>query len=338
LRDAGYRTALAGKWQINNLYEQPGALEKHGFEEHCVWPGGRYGDPSKLSRYWDPYIIENDRHEQRLGEFGPDVYSDFLIDFMRRDDDRPFLACFAMHLTHAPLVPTPLEPEAKEFDNRRATDTAQFGAMVRYSDHLVGKLVEALEAADLRDDTLILLATDNGSPGAVDGCAWGLDIRGGKGQLTESGINVPLIFNWPGRIRGGRTLTQLADFSDIFPTLVELANARSPEGLLIDGRSLAPLLLEDPAFEPRSWIFSQYAERRVVRDERFKLYSDGPLFDAEADPLEQKNLQHDDNAEAAAARKSLANVLASLPPDTELPWEPRSQSWFQSREQQPQAR
>src|SRR5688572_26191643 len=89
-QQAGYATSIAGKWQINNLYEQPEALARHGFEEHCVWPGAKEGDPTTGSRYWDPYILENGRASQRRGKFGEDVFAEFTIDFLRRHRDRPF--------------------------------------------------------------------------------------------------------------------------------------------------------------------------------------------------------------------------------------------------------
>jgi arylsulfatase A-like enzyme len=335
LGDAGYRTAVAGKWQINNLFQQPDAIDKHGFDEHCVWPNGQRDDPVRSKRCWDAYVIENGKGSSRAGQFGPDIYCNYLVDFMKRHRNRPFLAYHAMHLVHTPLVTTPLEREPKTGKDKRATSTAQYAAMVRYADHLVGRLLNTLEETGLRKNTVVILSTDNGSPAAVTGRAWGVDVRGGKGWLTESGINVPLIVSCPGRFRTGVVTDQLADFTDILPTMLDLADVPKPEDRVIDGRSLAPLLRGDASYRPREWIFSQYAEKRVVREKRFKLYSTGAMYDAERDVLEQNDLQASTAPEVVTAKKRLQAVLDSLPPDTKLPWEPRSQSWFRAHGMQP---
>jgi arylsulfatase A len=196
--------------------------------------------------------------------------------------------------------------------------------MVRYADHLIGRAVAALDELGLRENTVVMLTTDNGSTSGVDGRAWGLTIPGGKGKLTESGIDVPLIVSWPGKIAGGAKRDELVDFTDILPTLLDFAGVPLPTDRVFDGRSFAPLLLGKP-YTPREWIFAQYAELRLVRDHRYKLYSDGRLFDVEKDRLETTDLAG--NPEAAPARERLQAVLDGLPEDVPLPFEPRSISY-----------
>ena len=356
LRDAGYATGIAGKWQINNLYDEPDILRRHGFEEQLVWPGSvdtnkvrgadyvRFLDAVRResvedtvlflqhieSRYWNPVFLRNSRREVLPGKFGPDVAQEFALDFIRRHRQRPFLLYYPMVLTHGqtftqPVVPTPLKL------NTNRAHQEMFADMLRYADKLIGDLVRALEELELSDNTVVFVASDNGTEKEFTARRLGRVVRGGLYTLSEAGGDVVLLANSPKLIPGGRTLP-LADFSDVFPTLCELAGAPLPAGVTLDGRSFAGYLRgERGAKPPRDWIFNQYHINRVVRDTRFKLYSDGRLFDANADPEEQLDLAGSTEADAVAARQRLQRVLTSLPPDAPPPFLLRSQSGFKLR-------
>ncbi len=313
LREAGYATAIAGKWQINDFRVHPDALDRHGFDEHCVWTGFETGNPPSANRYWDPYIQINGRRPSFAGKFGPDVFCDFLIEFMRRNRNRPFLAYYPMVLVHGPHVPTPHNKDALGGAKKGRKGKELYAGMVAYADYLVGRIARALDELGLRENTIIFFTGDNGSPG-VPCRAWGREVRGGKGKLTELGICLPLIVNCPGLVPGGRVTEELADFSCILPTLAELASAPLPRGVRLDGQSLAPLLLGKPGARGREWIFSQLGDVRVVRDHRFKLYSTGQLYDLQSDPFEERDISQTADAQARAARQRLEQVLAQLTP------------------------
>ena len=83
LREAGYATAIAGKWQINDFRVQPEVLVEHGFDEYCMWTGYESGNPASAERYWDPYLHTKEGSRTYEGQFSEDVFTDFLIDFMR---------------------------------------------------------------------------------------------------------------------------------------------------------------------------------------------------------------------------------------------------------------
>lgn len=329
LRDAGYATAIAGKWQLNLFSEQPGALDRHGFDEHCTWPDGLEQEPGRGRNYRDTYIEQNGNVVDTKGRFGPDVFADFSIDFMRRHRDEPFFVFHSTMLCHTPPVTTPHSPD------ENAEPRAMFAGMVRYLDTVTGRLTGALAEMGLSEETIVIFSTDNGTNSALVGRINGRQVQGGVGTLWERGLDVPFIVNWPGRIRGGRVIGNLIDYTDVLPTLVELAGAKLPEDRVIDGRSFAKTLLGEPGGpEPREWIHSQYHRTRVIRDERFKLYSTGHFYDLDNDWFEESDLQKNDEAKIAAVRKRLQAVLDSFPPDAELRFEPQSQNARSLRERE----
>ncbi|MCA9127803.1 MAG: sulfatase-like hydrolase/transferase [Planctomycetales bacterium] len=332
LSDAGYRTCVSGKWQVNDLFDlqQVDALQHHGFHEHCIWPEAKPGLPGHKQRYWDPYILRNGEHIDTHGRFGPDVCTEYSIDFIRRQRDRPFLLYQSAILTHIPVTTTPHAQDAN------APPRQKFAEMLRYADHLIGRLVDALDEAGIRDNTLIFIASDNGTDigtdqGAVE--SLGGRIHGrisdeGIYSLSENGINMPLIVNCPGWLAHGFESDILTNAADILPTLAELSGAALPEDVTVDGLSFAQVL-KDSSDESwmRPWTFTQYSNTRVVRDQRFKLFSDGRLVDLAANPLEltaELPMGDSDTSAQIAARMRLQAVLDSFPPDSQWPWAFRS--------------
>jgi len=323
LAGAGYATAIAGKWQMTLLKTDPDHCRKMGFQQSCVF--GWHEGP----RYFGPFLYENGKpHRYPDDTYGPDVYVDFLIDFMKASRDRPFLAYYSMALCHAvsdDFWPPPPKPPGQ--DTYRS-----YAECVAYMDKNVGRMIQALETLGLRENTLILFTGDNGTPGAfirdakeVDGkrtyprepvfSEWhGEKVRGGKGSMGDLGTRVPLIANRPGRVPAGKVCDDLIDFSDVMPTLADLAGARVPQDRPIDGRSFAPQLRGEKG-SPREWAYNQHGKKAWVRTHRWKLYRDGRLFDLETDAREKKPIKPGEGSdEAAAARKRLEKILANLKP------------------------
>ncbi len=330
MQKAGYRTAIAGKWQLFS-YNPPdyepewrgkGMLaEQAGFDEFSLWHA--HHTETKGSRYADPVIYENGRYrDDTKGKYGPDLFCDFLSRFIERNARRPFFALYSMVLTHGPFNPTPWSPEWKAGD-RFAANPRFFADMVHYMDLEIGRLVECLETLGLRERTLILFTSDNGSPREITSRLGDRVIRGGKGLPTDAGTRVPLVANWKGVTPEGRVLDALIDSTDFLPTLLEAAGAGTPPGVTLDGRSFLPQLLGERG-NPREWLFfhhdprpgwdkERYRLERWARDRRFKLYEDGRFFDTERDPDEQRPLGPEKLAPAARqARERLAQVLASF--------------------------
>jgi len=327
LRDAGYKTCAAGKWQIDDFRVEPNAMDHAGFDAWCMWTGAEGQNRPSGNRYWDPYVnTKGQGSSTRQGEFGPDIYCDYLIDFIRKNKDQPMLLYYPMALTHGPLTTTPDNKDEK--DKRRL-----FAGMVRYTDKLVGKLVAAIDAAGIRENTIIIFTTDNGT-GGNSNKRLGRVVRGGKAKMSEqNGTAMPFIVNCPGTTPVGST-DALIDFTDMLPTFAELGGGQLPSGRKVDGQSFAPLILGQTKDGPRTWIMSMGGgpaklragrvvpklayDDRVIRDKRFKLWIDtdrqpSKLFDLIADPWEETNLIDSKLPEVRSALERLMAVAGTFP-------------------------
>jgi arylsulfatase A-like enzyme len=316
LQEAGYKVALAGKWQMALLGEDPLHVRKMGFEQFCVF--GWHEGP----RYHDPYIWQNgELLENTKGLYGPDIYVDFLIDFMTENKDKPFLAYYPMALAHD--VSNDFEPPPPPGPDGRYQSYAQ---LIAYMDKNIGKLVTALDRLALREKTLILFTADNGTPQRVitdikNGeymrkpivSKWGnIAIPGGKATMTDRGTHVPMIANWPGTVPAGKMCPDLIDFTDFLPTLVELSASDLPDDRIIDGRSFVKQL-DGATAKPRMWIYNQFKDAFWIRNQRWKLYSDGRLYDMSSDPFELMPVMASmDGPSAAEVRKFFNEELHAL--------------------------
>jgi len=155
-----------------------------GFNEYCLWHMEDVYGP-KGSRYRNPKVVQNGKLLGILeGKYGPDVFCDYIIDFIERNKSKPFLVYYPMALTHAPFQPTPDSPEW----GRNVQDRKFFKDMVEYMDKTIGRIVKKLYALGLRENTLILFTADNGTPrGIATEMKDGRIIKGGKGQTTDAG-------------------------------------------------------------------------------------------------------------------------------------------------------
>ncbi len=330
LSQSGYRTYVAGKWQLCLLGDDPRHPHRLGFQHFDLF--GWHEGP----RYYEPMVYRDGTvRGDTSGHYGPDLYVRGLIDFMKANREAPFLAFYSMAVCHE--VTDDLDPPVPHGPLNRYDNYAE---MVAEMDRNVGRLVAALEALGLREKTLIVFTADNGTPPeiiiraegkellreSVISRQNGIDIPGGKKQLTDDGTNVPLLVNWPGRIRPGQTVDDLVDMSDYLPTFVELAGGQVPQREL-DGVSFAKRVL-GTGVSPRAWSYAEEAVLpkpggvepegdssglRWVRTAAWKLYNDGRLFDMRVDEREQYAYSvSDDGEEAKLARRKLQAAFDTL--------------------------
>lgn len=318
LQQAGYRTAVAGKWQLAGAipgqgYKGEGTLPAAaGFEESYLWQV-----KARESRYWDPLLeINGELQPPAAGKYGPDLFADFAIRFIERHRERPFFFYYPMALTHDPFVPTPFSKGVTEEQKHKA-DPRWFGDMVAYADHVVGRIVDKIDAAGLGRDTLILFTGDNGTGRGITTPTENGPYRGGKGTTTLAGTHVPLLARWAGTTPKGRVCDDLIDFTDFFPTIAEAVRSPMPSDHPKDGRSFLAQIEGRPG-NPREWIFCHYDPRwgkaqpaRWVMNRRWKLYADGRFIDLLNDPREQSPLA-DLTPEMKAAASKFSAVLAKM--------------------------
>lgn len=320
LKSAAYHTAIAGKWQINDFRVQPDILQAHGFDDWCVWTGFETGNPPSAERYWDPYLHTREGSRTYAGEFGDEVFADFLIKFAAQHPDSPWMMYFPMCLPHGPLTSTPLEPELPTYQ-----------AMIRYVDHLTGKMVDALDSLGMLDNTLIIWTADNGSSRGITGYQQGNAVEGAKARLGKGGTAMPFIARGPG-IPAGKVSKALVDFSDLFPTLAAWAGAELPRDFPLDGKSFLPVL-KGAEHSDRDWVLSMGCcpaalqsgrvvprdpfIRRAIGNEQYKLIVNEvrqpeALFDLAADPFQRVNLLTRSAIIPDGARK-LVEAIATFP-------------------------
>jgi arylsulfatase A len=312
---AGYRTGIAGKWQLGQDQKLPQTL---GFHEAYLWQHTR-----RPPRYANPGLEHNGKElDFTHGEYGPDLVHGFVHDFITRHRDGPFLIYYPMMLTHSPYQPTPDSKswDAKAVGERVNQAEKHFGDMVEYLDKLIGRLVAHLQSLSLRERTLIVFLGDNGTGRGTRSQFQGREFIGGKGTTTAAGMHVPLIVSWPGRIVTGKVCDDLVDTTDFLPTICEAAGLIVPAQPVLDGRSFWPQLRGEKG-RPRDWLYAWYSPRQnadlsareFAYTARHKLYRSGEFFDLTADPGEKNPLAVATlTGEAAAAVPSLRAALAQF--------------------------
>ena len=310
LKGAGYATCITGKWQLGKDYKSPAHF---GFDEYALWHLMQRG-----SRYKDPKLDINGKpFESPENAYGPDIISDYALDFITRKKDGPFFLYYPMMLTHSPFDATPDCPDYLEVQKGKGKkgSAGHFSDMTAYTDKLIGKLIAKLDELKLRDNTLVLVLGDNGTAKGMPARFKGRDVQGGKGTTTEWGTHVPLIGSWPGHFANGKTSSDLIAATDFLPTLCEAAGVTVPADLKIDGRSFLPQLRGEKG-DPRDWLYAWYnpsggatAQAEFAHDATFKLYTDGRFFNVQKDDKEKSPLAEsalDANAKAAKAKLQAA--------------------------------
>lgn len=351
LKAAGYKTAIAGKWQLlgnQNSKHKGTHWEEAGFDESCIWAYAHYLEPEDLqryqdnsplregkdsSRYWYPSILENGKFRPTTkDDFGPDIYSEFVLQYIEANKEEEFFIYYPMALTHGPFVPTPHSGDFPEKD-KYGSSNKYFADMVQYTGYILEKIIKKLDDAGIAENTLVLFTCDNGTGRGI--VSWMGDrlVTGGKAFPVDAGTHVPFLAYWKGTIQPGSVCTDLIEFSDFVPTLTDLGNASLPADRIIDGRSFLPQLLGEKG-NPREAIVVHYDKdpdgknpkfRRVrfAYDGKYKLYMDGRMFEIAQDYLEQSPLDMERCGEVVRdARTRLQAVLDQYPE-----WHPDNSSF-----------
>ena len=337
-QSAGYKTMIAGKWQLNGLYDMhPDCLDntrvyKAGFDEFALWQvtKGKSAREDGGERFWSPPLEINGKFitkDENQGKYGPDIMSNHVCDFIERNKDTPFFVYYPTVLVHGPFVPTPDSIGNRSRDhqqNKQPKDKteikANYVAMVNYMDKIVGKITAKLDEVGQLENTLIIFTSDNGTPSAITSNWNGMQIRGGKGGMTNTGTHVPLVVYWKGKIANNLVVDDLINFTDIYPTIAEAAGIPLPEDNIIDGISFVPQLKGEKG-TPRRWTLNHYQSYWSrhhgvwARTQDYKLYRDGGFFNVPKDILEEEDLSENiSNERTMSIHKMLRSALTQAPP------------------------
>ncbi len=264
LKQAGYDTKIIGKWHCG---DQPEFLpSNYGFDEYFGIPYsndmGRQvnkleGPPLPLVR--DDEVIQQQPDQRGITE----RYVDESLQFMRRKRNNPFFLYLAHMYVHVPLfIP-------KQFLD--VSRNGAYGGAVACIDWAMGMIDAELKRLGIKDNTLVIFTSDNGSRARDEGGS-NAPFRGTKGQTWEGGQRVPCIMRWPGKIDAGATCEGIASSIDLFATLTELVGAPLPEGRKLDSISLAETILEGKPTKRNVFAYYRRANLEAVRKGDWKLH------------------------------------------------------------------
>ena len=317
-REAGYATAIAGKWQLQQ--DSPiaeGVAAGDIFDTYCLWGTDNTGG----NRYWNASLeCDGQVIELATDEYAPDLFVDFLLEFINSNQDRPFFAYYPMVLSHMPFEAPP-QSQCSGPARRQCI----FEDMVTYMDRNVGRLHDKLAELGLLDNTIVVFTSDNGTVPTIVSVLGGETIVGEKTTTLDVSTHVPLIVQVPGGT-GGQVVNDLIDFTDFLPTLAEAAALTVSDHVELDGVSFWDRLQGRPG-QPREWLYTYYfpnpyarsfdtparhPEVSYARDKRHKLYRTGEMFDVSVDPHELNPLPVDDR-ESRGSRTNLQAALNSMP-------------------------
>ena len=320
LRDAGYRTALMGKWHLG--YPPAFGPLRSGYDEFFGPMSGGVDYFTHCSSTGQHDLYLNDAEQQEDG-YLTDLITDHGLDFVRRmaggaRSGTPFFLSLHYTAPHWPWETRDDEALAQEVKGNlfhlHGGNIDTYRRMIHHMDEGIGRLMDLLRAEGLERDTLVVFTSDNGGERFSDN--WPL--VGGKMDLTEGGIRVPWIAHWPAVIAPGSTSTQTCMTMDWSATMLDAAGAPAAASHPLDGRSLMPLL-RDATWrddQPLFWRMNHRGQRAMRHGPWKYLRVDGHdyLFHLEGDERERANLAPIAPERLAAMVQAWEAWEATMPP------------------------
>lgn len=299
MKASGYATAIFGKWHLGRPEEYLPLA--HGFDEYLGFP---YSNDMQPPKWMDIPLIEGND----ILELNPDqrkltrLYTDRAIDFIERNQKKPFFVYLPYAMPHLPLHP------GEDFAGN--SSRGAYGDVVEEIDFHVGRIMDRLRELELTENTLVVFTSDNG-PWIIKGEEGGSSglLRDGKGSTWEGGVRVPAIFWQPGSVAAGHVERSVASTMDLVPTAIEMTKLMIPsetglhrmtEHRAIDGEDLTPLLEGKPRNRGPLFFYGPSALHAIrvgdwklhikTSSQTGKKHFDGKLpllFNLERDPSEQ---------------------------------------------------
>lgn len=319
LRDAGYQTALVGKWHVSKMPEF--GPTRYGYDSYFGIAAGEadyFTHASKAGPTRDQGLFQDDQPVARKG-YLTDIIADEAIRLIETKGDKPLF--MGVHFT-APHWPwegpedEALVPEIERLGTGATGSVKTYARLMVSMDQNIGRILDALDKAGMRDNTIVVFTSDNGAERFSN--SWPL--IGYKGELLEGGIRTPMIVRWPSHVAAGTTSSQVAISMDTMPTFLAAAGAPIPQGL--DGANLLPQLT-GAAETPRTLFWRMKRNNQAaVRQGNWKylrIRDQEMLFDLSQDERERADLaaEHPEKlAELRALGKEWEAEMLPYPEDS----------------------
>ncbi|MFT4587621.1 MAG: arylsulfatase A [Candidatus Binatia bacterium] len=305
LKQAGYTTACFGKWNIG--FAKGSRPTERGFDEFLGCRSGNidfythvYNGQEDMYRGTEPIDIEG---------YSTDLFADAACDFIRRNREKPFFAYVPFNASHvpnpknkAPGVPTVWQAPPKYFKEygyaADSTDPHEgYHAVMTALDAGIGRIVKQVDELGLRENTVVIVASDNGASireSLILETGTNAPFRGGRTETYEGGIRTACIARWPARFKAGSVCREPIATIDFFPMLLGAAGVELPTDRLIDGRDPTPTLA-GKAPSPHEFLFFEFRKWSGARSGRWKAVRPQPnrpfeLYDLKTDWGETSDL------------------------------------------------
>lgn len=296
---AGYATGAFGKW--HNGSQWPYHPNARGFDEYYGFTSGHWGE------YFNSPLEHNGERVRGKGYIADDL-TDHALAFIERNRERPFFCYVPYNTPHTPFaVPDkywqrfkdkPITQRGPTGDAEDIMGTRCVLAMAENLDDNVARVLRRLEELKLAENTIVIYFSDNGPADF----RWNGGMKGKKATTDEGGVRAPFFIRWPGHIKPGTVVRDIAGVIDLLPTLTHMTGVERVGTKPLDGRDISPLLFGTAGAWPERMIFSHQNGNVSVRSQGYRMDNRGALFDMTADPGQTKDV--------AAEKPDVAKVLA----------------------------
>ena len=329
LREAGYRTALFGKWHLGAAATH--GPTKQGFDEFFGLRGGFIDNYNHHFLHGSGFhdLYEGTEKIDGEGKYFPQMMTDRALTFIDKNREDPFFLYFALNIPHYP-------EQALEKFGERYKDLPMphrsYAAMISTTDHYIGKVLAKLTEHGLRDNTIVIFMSDNGhsaehneirsdghKSGLEKGHYYGAHGGGGntgrfighKGTFYEGGLRVPAIISYPKALPQGEVRRQAISAMDWYPTVIELCGIETDKEIALDGASVVPLIRDAKRGGLHDEMHWGWQRRWAVRKGDWKLVSQGIWEWREGQPL-PKGTHLGKLSDATPEKKNYAAEMAPV--------------------------
>jgi arylsulfatase A-like enzyme len=307
---------MVGKWGLGEP-DTTGVPNRQGFDYWFGYLNQRSAHsyyPEHLWRNEEKYPLEGNRDGGRK-QYSHDLFTREVLGFLERSKDKPFFLYIPFTIPHGTHE---IPSDAPYSDRSWPQKLKNFAAMVTLMDRDIGRIMQKVKDLGLDEKTLVFFCSDNGPAFVEEIFDSNGPLRGMKGDLYEGGIRVPMIARWANTVPAGRTSDHVWAHWDLFPTLADLAGAKTPAN--VDGLSMRRALVgqPQPTHEYLYWEFHERGFQQAVRSGpwkavRLKRGAPFELYNLDADPAEQTNVADSNPAVVTRLETYLSTARTDSP-------------------------